>query len=124
MDYNLKTCPFCGSTEVYYTIVPDQRKPQLNAGLVYCDRCSARVGGLTRHDAVKIWNSRVVENYLQEDITPVTGKPIAKMDYNELVNEVQYIASILKDQPYHHDAYLLEVVEEMARRQQQVLNED
>ena len=43
-----------------------------------------------------------------------------KMSYRELVEEVQYIASVLNDQPHNHDAYLLELVEAMVEKTKEV----
>ena len=43
-------------------------------------------------------------------------KNINEMSYRELVEEVQYVASLLNDQPHHHDAYLLELVEAMVEK--------
>ena len=43
-------------------------------------------------------------------------KNINEMSYIELVTEVQYIASLLNDQPHYHDAYLLELVEAMVEK--------
>ena len=36
-------------------------------------------------------------------------KNINEMTYRELVDEIQYVASILNDQPYQHDAYLADL---------------
>ena len=43
-------------------------------------------------------------------------KSVNEMSYTELVEEVKYITSLLDDQPHHHDAYLLELVEAMVEK--------
>ena len=43
-------------------------------------------------------------------------KAVNEKSYTELVEEVQYIASLLADQPHHHDAYLLELVKAMVEK--------
>ena len=50
-------------------------------------------------------------------------KPVSEMSYEELVKEVQYTASLLDDQPHHHDAYLLELVEAMAEKTKKAYEE-
>ena len=47
-------------------------------------------------------------------------KNINEMSYTELVKEVQGIASILDDQPYHHDALLLDIVSAMVKKAEEV----
>lgn len=44
------------------------------------------------------------------------NKNINEMTYNELVAEIQYIASLLNDQPHHHDAYLLDLVDALNKK--------
>lgn len=36
-------------------------------------------------------------------------KEINEMSYEELVEEIKYIVSLLDDQPHHHDAYLADL---------------
>ncbi len=43
-------------------------------------------------------------------------KSVNEMSYTELLAEVQYIASVMNDQPYYHDPYLLELVEAMVEK--------
>ncbi len=43
-------------------------------------------------------------------------KAVNEMSYTELIEEVQYIATLLADQPHHHDGYLLELVEAMVEK--------
>ena len=45
---------------------------------------------------------------------------VNEMNYQELVAEVKYIVSLLDDQPYHHDAYLLELVSAMVEKSNEV----
>ena len=43
-------------------------------------------------------------------------KNINEMTYRELVEEIQYIAGILEDQPYHHDAYLADLASALCEK--------
>ena len=44
------------------------------------------------------------------------NKNINDMTYAELVAEIQYISGLLSEQPHHHDAYLLELVEALNKK--------
>ena len=43
-------------------------------------------------------------------------KQIEEMSYEELKEEIKYIVSLLDDQPYHHDAYLADLTEALAKK--------
>lgn len=45
------------------------------------------------------------------------------MSYQELVEEIQYVASLLDDQPHHHDAYLAELAEALLKKSKEELAE-
>ena len=43
-------------------------------------------------------------------------RSIKEMSYRELVEELQYLASVLDDQPQCHDAYVADLAEELLKR--------
>ena len=45
-----------------------------------------------------------------------TEATISAMSYEELVAELQYMASVLDDQPHYHDEYILEIVKAMVKK--------
>ena len=43
-------------------------------------------------------------------------KSINEMSYRELVEELQYVVSLLDEQPHYHEAYVADLAEELLKR--------
>ena len=61
MTEQIKTCPFCGGKEV-------KLFKEGSIWVVECLQCLAKVGATAEDDVLDFWNSRPIENELNEKI--------------------------------------------------------